>query len=191
VVSEDLDREGRAVKVVSKGFESANYGEEFAVIDIVISFCLRERLGKVGAGVPVAVRVGLEENPSRRGFRGIGGNGERCREVWEMEDWFRQEEGFEGVEGFLAGGGPVPLEVFLGEVNEGTGDVRIVRDESSVEIGEAKERAYVLDFCGGWPLGNSIEFDGIHSELTGFDDHSKVVYLIGSEFTLFKFEVEI
>jgi len=42
VVSEDLDREGRAVEVVSKGFESANYGEEFAVIDIVVSFCLGE-----------------------------------------------------------------------------------------------------------------------------------------------------
>ena len=40
VVSEDLDWEGGAVKVVSKGFESANNGKEFAVIDVVVSFCL-------------------------------------------------------------------------------------------------------------------------------------------------------
>ena len=40
VVSEDLDREGEAVKVMSEGFESADYGEEFAVVDIVVSFCL-------------------------------------------------------------------------------------------------------------------------------------------------------
>jgi len=139
VVSEDLDWEGRAVKVVSKGFESANYGEEFGVINIVVSFCLRERLGKVGAGVPVAVRVGLEEDPSRHGFRGIGGDGERCGEVRKMEDWFRQEKGFEGVEGVLAGGGPVPLEVFLCKVDERTGDVGIVGNESTVEVGEAKE----------------------------------------------------
>ena len=40
VVSKDLDRKGGAVKIVSKGFESANNGEEFAVIDVVVSFCL-------------------------------------------------------------------------------------------------------------------------------------------------------
>jgi len=191
MVGEDLDWEGGAVKVVSEGFESANYGEEFAVIDVVVSFCLRERLGKVGTGVPIAVRVGLEEYSSGRRLRGIGGDGERCGEIWEMEDWFRQEEGFEGVEGFLAGGGPVPLEVFLGEVDEGAGDVRIVGNESSVEIGKAKERAYVFYFCGGWPFGDSVKFDGVHSELTRFDDHSKVVYFTGGEFTLLEFEVEI
>jgi len=30
----------------------------------------------------------LEENPSRRIFRGVGGDGEGCGEVREMEDWF-------------------------------------------------------------------------------------------------------
>jgi len=42
VVSENLDREGGAVKVMSEGFKSTNYGEEFAVIDVIVSFCLRE-----------------------------------------------------------------------------------------------------------------------------------------------------
>jgi len=191
VVGEDLDWEGGAVKVVSKGFESANYGEEFAVIDVVVSFCLRERLGKVGAGVPIAIRVSLEEYSSGRGFRGVGGDGERCGEIREMEDWFRQEKGLEGVEGVLAGRGPVPLEVLFGEVNEGTGNVGIVGDESAVEVGEAKERAYVLDFCGGWPFGNSVEFDGVHSKLTRFDDHSKVFYFVSGEFALLEFEVQI
>ena len=55
VVGKDLDREGRAVEVMSPGFKGADDGEEFAIIDIIVSFCLRERLGEVGAGVPIPV----------------------------------------------------------------------------------------------------------------------------------------
>ena len=114
-------------------------------------------------------------------FGGISGDG-KCREVWEVENWFRQEKGFESVERSLASRGPVPLEVFLSEVNEGTDDVGVVWNESTVEVGEAKEGAYVLDFCWGWPLGDPIEFDRVHGQLSGFDDHSKVFYLVCGEF---------
>jgi len=55
VVGKDLDREWRAVKVVSPGFKGADDSEEFAVIDIIVLFCLRERLGEVGTGVPIPV----------------------------------------------------------------------------------------------------------------------------------------
>ena len=56
----------------------------------------------------------------------------------------------------MASGGPVPREVFLGEVNEGLGDVGVVRDKMMVEICEAKEGSNVFDFLGGGPAGNSI-----------------------------------
>jgi len=189
MVSEDLNWEGGAMKVVSKGFESTDNGEEFSVVDVIVSFCLRERLGEIGAGVPIAIRVGLEEDPSGCVFRGVSGNGEGCREIREMEDWFCQEEGFKGVERGLASGGPVPLKVLFGEVDEGTGDVGVVRNKSPVEVGEAKEQVYILDFGGGWLFGNSVKFDGIHGELARFDNHSEVFYLVSGEFTLFKFEV--
>jgi len=189
VVSEDLNWEGGTMKIMSKGLESVDYGEEFAVIDVVVSFCLRERLGKVRAGVPIAIGVGLEENSSRCRFRGVGGDGEGCGEVREMENGFRQEKGFKGVKGSLTSGSPVPLKVLFGEVDEGTGDIGVVGDESTVEVGEAKERVYIFDFCGGWPFGNPIEFDGVHGELTRFDDHSEVFYLVGGEFTLLKLEM--
>ena len=38
VVSEDLYREGGAVEIVAPGFQGANNGEKFSVINIVISF---------------------------------------------------------------------------------------------------------------------------------------------------------
>ena len=38
VVGEDLYREGGAVEIVSPGFQGANNGEKFSVIDIIVSF---------------------------------------------------------------------------------------------------------------------------------------------------------
>ena len=73
-----------------------------------------------------------------------------------MKDGFQQKQGFESVKGGLAGGGPAPRQVFLGEVNEGSGDIGVVGDKTLVEVGEAKERPDVFDFLGGGPAGNTI-----------------------------------
>jgi len=139
--------------------------------------------------VPIAVGVSLKENSSGCIFRGVGGDGEGCGEVREVEDWFGQEKGFKGVEGSLASGGPVPLEVLFGEIDEGTGDIGVVGDESTVKIGKAEEGAYILDFSGGWPFGNSVEFDGVHGELSWFNDHSEVFYLVSGKLAFFKFKM--
>ena len=112
--------------------------------------------------MPIAVGVGLEEDGARCVFRGVSGNGEGGGEVREMKDGFGEEETFEGIERSLARRGPVPGEVLFCEVKEGTSDIGIVRDESSVEIGETKERANIfhLSWCG--PTCDAIKFDGVH-----------------------------
>jgi len=71
------------------------------------------------------------------------------------------------------------------------GNVGVVWNELTVEIGEAKEGAYVLDFSWSWPFGDAVEFDRVHGELARFDDHSEVFYLICGKFALLKFEVQI
>jgi len=141
--------------------------------------------------MPVSIGVGLEEDSTGCMFGGISGNGKGCREVREVENWFRQEKGFERVKGSLASGSPVPLEVFLSEVNEGAGDIRVVWDQPTVEIGEAKEGAYVLDFSRGWPFGDSVKLDRVHGKLTGFNDHSEVFYLVCGELAFLKFEMYV
>ena len=60
VVSEDLDREGGSVEIVSPGLQSMDDCEEFLVVDVIVPFSQDKRLGEVGAGVPVTVWVGLE-----------------------------------------------------------------------------------------------------------------------------------
>ena len=117
-------------------------------------------------------------------FRGVCGNSEGGREVGEVKDRLGEEEMFEGIKGGLARGGPVPGEVLLGEVEERASDIGVIGDESSVEIGETKERANVFHL--GWcrPICDAVELDGVHGQLAGFNDHSKVFYLAGGELTL-------
>ena len=86
--------------------------------------------------MPVAVGVGLKENGTRCMFGGVGGDSEGSREVREVKDGFREKEAFEGVEGGLARGGPIPGEVLLGKVEEGASDIGVVGNEPTVEVGE-------------------------------------------------------
>ena len=117
---------------------------------------------EVGARVPVAVGVGLEKNSTGCIFRCFGGDSERGGEIGEVENGFREKEMFERVERGLAGGGPVPREAFLGEVEERASDVEVVGDESSIKIGEAKERANVFHLGWSRPTCDPIEFNQVH-----------------------------
>ena len=187
VVGEDLYREGGAMKIVAPRFRSTNDGKEFAVINIVGPFGRREGLREVGAGVPVAVGVSLKEDSARCVFRGVRGDSEGGGEVGEVKDGFGEEKMLEGLKGGLTRRGPVPGKVLLGEVEERAGDVGVVGDESSVEIGKAKERANVFHL--GWygPICDAVEFDGVHGQLAGFNDHAEVFYLVSGELALLEF----
>ena len=79
-----------------------------------------------------------------------------------MEDGLREEETFEGVEGRLTRRGPVPGKVLLGEVEERTGDVGVVRDKASIEIGKSKEGANIFHLGWGRPTRDSVELDWVH-----------------------------
>ena len=116
VVSEDLYRKGRAMKIVAPRFQGADNGKEFVVVDVIVSFCGGEGLREVGTRVPIAVGISLEEDGARRVFRGVSGNSEVGGEVGKVKDGLGEEETFEGVEGGLTSGGPVPREILFGEV---------------------------------------------------------------------------
>ena len=103
----------------------------------------------------------------------------------------RQEEPFELVEGLLTSGSPIPAIVFLGEVQEGAGDGGVVGYEPTVEVGKAAERSDVLDFGWGWPGGDAVKFDRVHSKLTGFHDHSEVFDLGDVELAFLELEMKV
>ena len=141
--------------------------------------------------MPITIRVGLKEDGTRHMFGGVRGDGEGGGEVGEVKDGFGEEKAFEGVEGGLARRGPVLGEVLLGKVEEGTSDVGVVGNESTVEVGEPEERANIFHL--GWrrPICNAVEFDGIHGQLAGFYDHAEVFYFVGGESTFFELQVKV
>ena len=162
MVGKDLYRERGTVEVMSPGFQGANDGEKLAIIDIVVPFRRGEGLRQVGTWVPVTIRVGLEEDGARRILGGIRGDSEGGGEVGEVKNRFSEEEAFQGIKGSLARRGPIPGKVLLGEVEKGAGNVGVVGNEPTVEIGEPKERANVfhLGWCG--PACDAVELDRVH-----------------------------
>ena len=141
--------------------------------------------------MPITVGVGLKEDGARHVLRGISGNCKGGGEVGKAKDGLGEEKTFEGVKGGLARRGPVPGKVLLGEVEEGAGDVGIVRDESPVEVGETKERANVFHLGWGWPTCDAVELDGVHGQLAGFHDHAEVLNLVGGELALFELQMKV
>ena len=108
-----------------------------------------------------------------------------------MEDGSREEEPFKLIEGLLTSWGPVPAIVFLGQIQEGVSDGGIVGYEPTIEVGKAEERPYILDFSRGGPGSDAVEFDGVHSELTGFYNHSKVFDFRDVELTFLELQVKV
>ena len=66
VVGKDLHRERGAMEVMAPGLQGANDSEEFVIIDIVVTLSRGEGLREVGAGVPIAIGVGLEKDGATR-----------------------------------------------------------------------------------------------------------------------------
>ena len=65
VICKDLDGEREAMEIMSSGLQGTDNCKEFSVVDIVVSFCRNEQLREVGAGVPIPIGVGLEEDGTR------------------------------------------------------------------------------------------------------------------------------
>ena len=95
VIGEDLYREGGAVEIVAPGFQGANNGEKFPVVNVIISFSGGEGLREVRAGMPITVGVGLKEDGTRRMFGGVHGDGKGGGEVGEVKDGFGEKKAFE------------------------------------------------------------------------------------------------
>ena len=81
--------------------------------------------------------------------------------------------------------------VFLGEGKVGVDHGGVVWDEAMVEVGEAQEGLYFLDFGRSGPAGDSIKFDWVHGELPQFDYHAEVFHLRGGKLAFLQFQVEV
>ena len=86
---------------------------------------------------------------------------------------------------------PIPGEVLLGEVKERAGDVGVVRNEASVEIGETEERANIFHLGWSGPICDSVKFNRVHGQLTWFNDRTEVFDLVSGKLALFEFQMKV
>jgi hypothetical protein len=68
-------------------------------------------------------------------------------------------------------------------------DIGVIGNEALVEVGKVKEGVDILNLGWDGPAGNPIKFHGVHVELTGFDDYSKVVHFRDSKSAFLELEM--
>ena len=86
MIGEDSDAMWGSLKIVFPLFKGLDDGEEFSIVDVVISLGRSERFREVGAGMQVAVIIGLHEDSSRSGEGGVSHDGKGFGDVWHGKD---------------------------------------------------------------------------------------------------------
>jgi len=137
VVGEDHCGERGSLEVVSPCFKGVDYAHEFSVIYFIVSLCRIKGVGDVSTGVVVAVHVFLSYDCSGGELGGIGFNDEWFRRIRHQKHWCFLELSFQILECFLASIRPIPNQIFLRQVIQGSRDVRVVSDEFPIEVSKS------------------------------------------------------
>ncbi|KZV59183.1 hypothetical protein PENSPDRAFT_595923, partial [Peniophora sp. CONT] len=138
-------------EVVTPVFESADNGQKFFVVGIVVPLWGRERVRDVCNGVPVVVEALLREDGSDGVVRGVTLYMVGFVRIGH-EKYRRRRKGlFHLIKCSLLGIVPTPvdrlLEVFY---------------KTPVEVGKTDERLNFLDIARTWPVHDTCDLDRVH-----------------------------
>ena len=111
--------------------------------------------------------------------------------IQHHEDGFFSEAFLHFVEGLLSSIIPNEGLVFLEEFVQGLGKFGEFLNEASIKVSKSKERAYLFDILGDWPVTDSIEFYGVHHHLAFFNNKAKIFNLCFAKFAFRWFVVEV
>ncbi|KIK17438.1 hypothetical protein PISMIDRAFT_111416, partial [Pisolithus microcarpus 441] len=150
MVSDHVDGGGGALKVVLPMAEGLKNRQKLSVMGVIIEFRSGKCAGVESDGVKLAIRA----------IRGISFDGD-WRIGNPMGKYGGRGEGvFEADEGGVAFLGKVPRHVFLGEAGQWHDYLRVVMDESSIEVHKPKERLNVPDFTWFRPITDGLNLVG-------------------------------
>ena len=76
------------------------------------------------------------------------------------------------------------------EIVQWSSETGVVVDEASIESSETEEGTDIFEFLWDGPIRDSLEFDRIHSELTGLKMKTKIFNFILLELTFLWFQKE-
>ena len=153
-------------KVVPPLLQGLDPGEEFPIINVIVSFSGRESGRVISAGMEISIGVLLHEYPSRGGKGGICHDKEGFGGIWHFDHWGRQDHFFKLDKGVILFFSPVEGYPFFCQVVEWSGQHGEVRDEFSIEVTESNEGSDCFDRFRWFPLFHCLEFGGVHEYLS-------------------------
>jgi hypothetical protein len=106
------------------------------------------------------------------------------------KDGRRGEGLLQGIEGGLAFLGPGSRRGLVSELCEGYRDIQVVWDETTIEVGKAKERLYVLHFSGHRPLEDGLDLVQGHTKTFGGEHKAKILNRILVELAFVRLDVQ-
>jgi len=135
----------------------------------------------------------------------LSGNGEDCREgivqgigfddnrsVWDpvSKYWGSGKCVFEYVEGFVGLLSELIRDPLTSKTSERDHNIRVVENETSIEIGEAEEGLNILNFPWLRPILYDLNLCLVHGESLRRQNVSKIFHSLGVELTLVSMGIE-
>ena len=137
MISEYNDGMRRPEQKMSPMGNGTNNSEQFAIIDLVITFCRVKGFWEIKAGMIISVVIFLEKNTPSGDKGSIGGNGELLLGVRIMEDGGSAEGFLDRSESIFLWLWPNERNILFGKVDKGMGEVGEARNELMIEVAEA------------------------------------------------------
>ena len=125
------------MKVVSPCFEGADYAHEFSVIYFIVSLCRVEGVRYISTGVVVSVHVLLSYNCPGGELGGIRFDDKWFHQIGHQKYWCFLEFFFQFLKHFLTSVCPIPNQVFLCQVVQGSRNICIVSNEFPIKVSES------------------------------------------------------
>jgi hypothetical protein len=185
MISNDVNRKSGTFKIVSPMSERLEDSKEFFVMNIVVEFGANKGTGMEGDRMKLAIRKLYGKNGSESVIGSVGFQDERKTGNEMGKDRSAQEGSFQRVESFLADGIEIPRNSFSCEACKRNDNVGISLNEPSIEVAESEEGLNVFNLPRSRPVGDNVDFLGVHGESRRREDESEIFDSVRVELALF------
>jgi len=191
VVGDHIDRGGGALEVMSPVLEDLKDGQKLLVVGVIIQLRRGQSVRVVHDRAEDLVGASDGKDSSDGVVRSISLHSQRS----VRDPVGKDRSGGEGLLQEVKGGATVltkiPRNVLAGKPCERYDDVRVVEDETMVEVCKTEKRLNVFHLAGFWPVGDGFDFVGRHGEAIGGEAEAQVFGGGGMEFTFFRLSKEV
>ncbi|KIM62260.1 hypothetical protein SCLCIDRAFT_120116, partial [Scleroderma citrinum Foug A] len=182
VIGNNIHQGGRALQVVSPGFESLKNSEELLVMHIVVQLGHGECVRIEGDQPNLAIGTSDGQDTGNRIVQSIGFDGDQGARLIVSKDGSSCEGLLQLIEG---------TSTVLREVPRGIFPSKPIEYEAMVEVHEAEEGLDVLHLMWFRPIANSGDFVLRHCQTIGEEEVSEVFHRVRMELTLLGFSKEL